>query len=94
MRALDQCRRDVSPVLKQCHLLAHWGARLSSYIRRCHKHYEAACSTALRLFTQAKHTAHVHARHTSVPYPPRAGVGKAHEVHCDAAGQWPMDRRR
>ena len=66
IRALDQCRRDVCPVLKQRHLLTQWGARLSSYIQRCHKHYKAACNTALRLYTQAKHTAHVHARHTSV----------------------------
>ena len=56
---------SVCPVLRQRHLLTHWGARLSSYIRRCHKRYEAACSTALRLYTQAKHTAHVHARHTA-----------------------------
>ena len=35
-------------------------------VARHHKHYEAARSTTLWLYTQAKHTAHVHARHTSV----------------------------
>ena len=66
MRALDQWRRDVCPVLKQRHLLTHWGARLSSYIQRCHKRYEAACSSALQLYMHVKLTAHVHARHTLV----------------------------
>ena len=66
MHAPGQYRRDVCPVLKQCHLLAHRWARLSSDIRRCRKHYKAACSNALRLYKQAKHTAHMHARHTSV----------------------------
>ena len=65
MHALDQCRRDVCPTLKQRHLLTHWGARLSTYIRGCHKIYENASNATLRLYTQATHI--IRARTHTIP---------------------------
>ena len=56
IHALDQCWCDVCPTLKQRHLLTHWGARLRTYIRRCHKIYENSSNATLQLCTRATHT--------------------------------------